>query len=66
MVKPLTGGIPMQVVWHGCRLFIPTHGVQMLQNSIYKRSAFLTMHSRWNSIDIQPFVHYYFAMVWAS
>ena len=32
----------------------------MLQNSIFKRSAFVTKYSSWNSIDVEPLVHYYF------
>ena len=60
MVKPLTVGISTWVLWYGCRLFYPIHGVQMLQNSIFKRSAFVTMYTTWNSIDVEPLVHYYF------
>ena len=60
MVEPLTVGISTWVVWCGCRLFISIHGVQMLQNSILKRSAFVTMNSSWNSVDLETLVHYYF------
>ena len=53
MVEPLTDGISTWVVWYGCRLFNPIHGVQMLQNSISKRSAFVTIYSSWNSLDVE-------------
>ena len=63
MVKPLAVGISMWVVWCGHRLFNPIHGVQMLQNSILKRLAFVTMYLSWNFLDVEPHVHYFFTMV---
>ena len=41
MVKPLTDGISMQVVCHGCLLFNPIHGVQMLQNSVTRKGIWM-------------------------
>ena len=40
-------------------MFNSIHGIQMLQNRILKRSAFVAMYSSRYSIDVEQFVHYY-------
>ena len=71
MVKMLTGLITMWIVWHCCGLFNSIQGVQMLQYFVIKGSAFLTVNTCQNTIDIDPFVYSYFChskslLVWCN
>ena len=62
-VKALTGGIPTWVVRCGCGLLNSVVGIQMLQDRILKRLAFVTMYSGRYSVDIEPLSTIFFAMV---